>query len=164
MKSISEKTRRRLDIQGFEKVEESLLLETVPWLRFPFALCTLLAASGTLLASPPFLWALMPFSAIAAVSPAHPFDLIYNYGLRHFTGTRPLPERGAPNRFACGLGTVWLFFTGLSFYTGYAVTGYILGGMLTGVGILVITINFCIPSLLYRTIFGFPLRSTAEQI
>ena len=35
--------------------------------------------------------------------PVHPFDLIYNYGVRFVTGTPPLPRRGTPSHFACGL-------------------------------------------------------------
>lgn len=164
MNSISDVTRRRLEIQGFVDIDEDLLAETAPWLRFPFVLCTILAATGTTLASPLFLWALMPLSAIAAFSSVHPFDLLYNYGLRYFTGTRPLPKRGAPNRFACGLGTVWLFSTGLAFYWGADLLGYVLGAMLTVVGILVSTIDFCIPSLIYRILFGFPPKSASETV
>jgi hypothetical protein len=36
------------------------------------------------------------------------------------------------------------------------VTGYVLGGLLTLVGLLVSTTDICIPSLIYRSIFGFP--------
>jgi hypothetical protein len=104
MPTISATTRRRLEIQGFVGLDDQTLAETGPWLRLTFALCTGLAAIGALFASPLFLWALMPIAALAAVFPVHPFDLLYNYGLRHLTGTGPLPKRGAPSRFACGLG------------------------------------------------------------
>ena len=164
MKPLADKTRRRLEIQGFENVEENLLRETAPRLRFSFALCTILAALGTILASPFFLWSLIPVSAIAAFPPVHPFDLIYNFGIRYFTGTSPLPPRGTPNRFACGVGTVWLLLTGLAFYAGYITTGYILGALLCVVGILVSTINFCIPSFIYRMIFGFSSKSALHKI
>ena len=156
MTTLSPLRRRRLEIQGFDNVHDSLLLETAPWLRFAFAICTALAAAGTALGSPVILWSLAPVAALGAIFPVHPFDLFYNYGIRHLAKTNPLPKRGAPNRFACGLGTVWLIITGWLFYSGYDLMGYILGGLLTGVGLLVSTIDFCIPSLIYRTIFGFP--------
>jgi len=54
MNNISPVTRRRLDIQGFTDVDEDLLDQTVSWLRFAFALCTILAALGTVFASPIF--------------------------------------------------------------------------------------------------------------
>src|SRR2546427_4789495 len=123
MAAISPITRRRLEIQGFVGVEERTLAETAPWLRLAFALCTVLAAAGTVLASPVFLWSLVPIAALAAAFPVHPFDLLYNYGLRYLTGTGPLPKRGAPSRFACGVGSVWIIVTGWAFQSGAIVTG-----------------------------------------
>lgn len=164
MPTISATTRRRLEIQGFVGLDDQTLAKAGPWLRLAFALCTVLAAIGTLFASPLFLWALIPIAALAAVFPVHPFDLLYNYGLRHLTGTGPLPKRGAPSRFACGLGAIWLLVTGWAFQTGYDVAGYLLGGALTLVGLLVSTTDICIPSLIYRSIFGFPPRSGSDKL
>jgi len=160
---ISPTTRRRLDIQGFVDVDDQLLAETGRWLRFAFALCTILAAIGTTLASPWLLCALIPIAAIAAASPVHPFDLVYNHGLRHLTGTRPLPKRGAPSRFACGLGAAWLLATGLAFQLGAPLVGYFLGGMLTLVGTLVSTVDICIPSMIYRALFGYRPRTGPQR-
>lgn len=163
MSTVSPTTRRRLEIQGFVGLDDRTLAKTGPWLRLAFALCTVLAAIGTLFASPVFLWALIPIAALAAAFPVHPFDLLYNYGLRHLTGTGPLPKRGAPSRFACGLGAVWLLVTGWAFQSGYTLAGYMLGGALMFVGLLVSTTDICIPSLIYRTIFGFPPRSGSDK-
>jgi hypothetical protein len=44
-------TRRRLEIQGFDGIEERTPAETAPWLRLAFALCTVLATAASLLAS-----------------------------------------------------------------------------------------------------------------
>ena len=156
MKIISAVTRRRLDIQGFTEVDEYLLKQTASWLRFAFALCTILAGLGTALASYTVLYLLLPIAALGTIFPIHPFDLIYNNTIRHLTGTPPLPKRGAPNRFACGLGSIWLIVTAMMFQSGNNTIGYILGTSLTLVGLLVSTIDFCIPSLIYRSIFGFP--------
>jgi hypothetical protein len=159
MASISPATRRRLEIQGFVDIDEQTLAATAPWLRLAFGLCTVLGAVGTILASPVFLYVLVPIAVLAAIFPVHPFDLIYNYGLRHFTRTPPLPKRGAPSRFACGLGAVWLVATAIAFQSGALIAGYALGGMLSFVGLLVSTTDICIPSLIFRTIFGFPPES-----
>jgi len=156
MATISPTTQRRLEIQGFVGIDEQTLAATAPWLRLAFGLCTVFAAAGTILASPVFLYALAPIALLGAIFPVHPFDLIYNYGLRHFTRTPPLPKRGLPGRFACGLGAVWLVATAVAFQYGALITGYALGGMLSVVGLLVSTIDICIPSLIFRTIFGFP--------
>ena len=156
VKTISAQTRRRLDIQGFTEVDENLLIQTASWLRFAFVLCTILAALGTAMASYIVLYLLVPIAALGAIFRTHPFDLIYNYEIRHLTGTPALPKRGAPNRFACGLGSIWLIATAFMFQSGHNTAGYILGASLTCVGLLVSTIDFCIPSLIYRIIFGFP--------
>lgn len=159
---LSQATRRRLDIQGFERCEDVTLAPVARWLRLAFAMCALIAGTGTALASPLVLLMLVPVAALAAALPVHPFDLIYNLGIRHLTRTGPLPRRGAPSRFACGLGAVWLLPTAWLFSTGRLTAGYVLGGTLTAVATLVSTTDICIPSLVFRSVFGFPPRRSAE--
>jgi hypothetical protein len=163
MTTISPTTQRRLEIQGFTGVGDAAFGETARWLRLAFALCTALAIFGAALASPLILWSLVPIAIWAAVFPVHPFDYIYNYGLRHLTGTGPLPKRGLPVRFACGVGAIWLIATGWAFHVGAMVTGYVLGGMLAIVGLLVSTTDICIPSIIFGAMFGFPPKSAKER-
>jgi hypothetical protein len=159
---LTDTTRRRLDIQGFERVDERALAQVAPWLRLAFGLCAVLAGVGTAMGSPTILLLLVLIAALAALFPVHPFDLIYNHGIRFVTGTSPLPRRGAPSRFACGLGAVSLVATAWAFGSGHPVAGYILGGLLTGVAVLVSTTDICVPSLVYRSIFGFPRRGATD--
>ncbi|MGE3511142.1 MAG: DUF4395 family protein [Vicinamibacterales bacterium] len=154
--TLTPRTRRLLDIQGFDAVDVQELAPVAPWLRLTFGLCGLLGGMGTLMASPTILLMLALIAALAAASPVHPFDLIYNYGIRHFTGTGPLPRRGLPTRFGCGMGAVLVLVTAWAFSAGHQVTGYALGGALTFVVLLVSTTDICIPSLIYRSIFGWP--------
>jgi hypothetical protein len=156
MAIISDSARRRLAIQGFENVDRETLAEAAPWLRLAFALCTLLAAAGTVAASPFVLWSLVPIAVLAAAFPVHPFDLLYNRGIRHLTGAPVLPTRGAPSRFACGVGAFWLAAAAFAFQSGATAVGYALGGMLACVGLLVTTTDICVPSMIYRAVFGFP--------
>ena len=149
-------TIRRLDIQGFENVSTDRLAEVAPWLRMAFGMCAILALAGTALGSPEILWVLIPIAALAAAFPVHPFDLIYNHGIRYLTNTGPLPKRGAPARFACGMGAVWLAVTSWAFWSGHATAGYILGFSLASVATLVSTTDICIPSMIFRVIFGPP--------
>ncbi len=161
---MNETTRRRLDIQGFECVGSRALAPVAPWLRLAFGLCAVTAGVGTATASPMILLLLVPIAALAALFPVHPFDLIYNYGIRLMTRTGPLPRRGAPSRFACGLGAVGLVATAWAFHAGHALVGYVLGGLLTAMATLVSSTDICIPSLVYRSLFGFPpKRDTAQQ-
>jgi Domain of unknown function (DUF4395) len=154
--TLTSRTRRLLDIQGFDTVDAQELAPIAPWLRLAFGLCALLGGVGTVLASPTILVVLALIAAIAAASPVHPFDLIYNYGIRHFTGTGPLPRRGVPTRFGCGMGAVLVLVTAWAFSAGHLVVGYVLGGVLTSVVLLMSTTDICIPSLIYRSIFGWP--------
>jgi len=163
MSSLTQVTRRRLDIQGFERVDDRALGEVAPWLRLAFGLCAVMSGMGTAMASPTILLLLVPIAGLAALLPVHPFDLFYNYGIRFITKTGPLPRRGAPSRFACGLGAVWLVATAWAFQTSHPLLGYVLGGLLTAVAVLVSTIDFCIPSFVYRSIFGFPPRRAAVK-
>ena len=151
---LSTTLRHRLDIQGYTCVDDATLARTQIWLRMSPALCATIAAIGTALASPPILWGLMVFAALGAILPFHPFDLIYNLGIRHLTGTPPLPLNGAPRRFACGMASAWLLATGGLFYAGFDVAGYLLGGALVAVAALITASHICIPSLVYRTLFG----------
>ncbi len=162
--TLTPRTSRLLDIQGFDTVDVQELARVAPWLRLAFGLCTLLGALGTVLASPTILLALTPLAALAAVSPVHPFDLIYNCGIRPLTGTGPLPKRGAPSRFGCGMGAVILLVTAWAFSAGHVAVGYVLGGMLTLVALLVSTTDICIPSMIYRSIFGWPPARAAQPI
>jgi hypothetical protein len=147
---------RLLDIQGFDTVDRQELASVAPWLRLAFGLCALLGGLGTVLASPGILLALAAVATMSAASPVHPFDLIYNYGIRHFTGTGPLPRRGLPARSGCGAGAVLLVVTAWLFSAGHQAAGYTLGGVLTSVVLLVATTDVCIPSLIYRAIGGWP--------
>jgi hypothetical protein len=126
-RTLTPQRRRLLDIQGFDGVDMQELTPVAPWLRLAFALCALLGGVGTLFASPTILLALVVIATLAAASPVHPFDLIYNYGIRHFTGTGPLPRRGVPTRFGCGMGAVLVLITAWAFSAGHMVVGYALG-------------------------------------
>lgn len=154
--TLTPRRSRPLDIRGFDAVDEQEFARVAPWLRLAFGLCTLLGGFGTALASPAILVVLALLAAAAAASPVHPFDLIYNYGVRYLTGTGPLPRRGVPSRFGYGLGAVFLLITAWAFAAGHPVAGHALGGMLTIVVPLASATDVCIPSSTYRSIFGWP--------
>ncbi len=152
------RTLHRLDTQGFDGVEESTLIPVAPWLRMAPAMCGGFAFMGTAMQSPILLWSLAVIAMLGAAFPVHPFDLLYNHGLRRFTGTSRLPRRGAPGRFACGMGTAWLLTTGWAFQTGQTGLGLALGFMLAAMATHVAMTNICGPSILYRFLFNKPLR------
>ncbi len=154
MSKISKTTRQRLNVQGFCDVDDKTFAEVMPWHRLAFGLCAIFAATGTVLASPTILWILTVVAILAALFPVHPFDLIYNHGIRYLRNTGPLPKRPAQTRFACGVGAIWLVATALAFQSGALILGYILGGALTAIAVLVSTTDICIPSMIYNLLFS----------
>ncbi|MBI3676957.1 MAG: DUF4395 family protein [Proteobacteria bacterium] len=150
MMTLSPITARRLQVQGFTSVDDAWLAEIAPWLRWSPALCASFAAIGTATASPGILLALAGTALLGAVLPFHPFDLIYNYGIRFAVHKRPLPPNGVPRRFACGMAAVWLTTTALLFQNGAANAGYALGILFVLVAALVSTTDICIPSLMFQ--------------
>ena len=110
--AVNSVMRRRLEAQGFCNLDDATLNEVGPWLRWSPAFCTLFMVVGVALKSPAVLWALAATAFLGTLLPFHPFDLLYNYGARYLTGTRPLPHQGPQRRFACGIATAWLLVTG----------------------------------------------------
>ncbi len=138
-----------LEVQGYRLTAEQS--RDLRWgLRFPTALCLAFVVSGLLLESAVVVLALVPIGAVAGWTSRHPFDLIWNHGLRHLTGAPPLPPNPTPRRHAFKLATVWLLAVGVLFAAGQAAAALVLGGILVAVCGLVTTTNFCVPSTLLR--------------
>jgi Domain of unknown function (DUF4395) len=120
-------------------------------LRFPTALCLALVVAGLALQSAVLILALVPVGAVAGWSSRHPFDLMWNHGIRRLTGAPDLPPNPTPRRHAFKLATVWLLAVGVLFALGQGTAGLILGGVLVGVCGIVTATNFCVPSTLLGT-------------
>lgn len=150
---VTASVRSRLEAQGFRGLDDATLEELAPWLRWSPVLCTVFMAIGVAMMSPAVLWSLAGIALLGTLLPFHPFDLLYNYGVRYLTGTRPLPHQGPQRRFVCGLATVWLIATGCAFHVGFPTVGFALGIPLILVAALVSVTHFCIPSQIYNTIF-----------
>ena len=140
-------TERNLAVQGYcLRSTESRALR---WgLRLPTALCLALVVTGLALQSAVLILALVPIGAMAGWTPRHPFDLIWNQGLRHLTGAPELPPNPTPRRHAFKLGTIWLLAVGLLFAVGEPTAALLLGSVLVSVCGVVTLTNFCIPSTL----------------
>jgi len=149
MTSLSPATTWRLRVQGFA-ADDAWLAEVAPWLRLAPALCATVTAIGTVTASPLILAALAATAILGAILPFHPFDVLYNYGIRFLVGKRALPPNGAPRRFACGMASLWLIATALLFANGEAPAGYLLGTLFVAVALLVATTDICIPSIMFN--------------
>lgn len=146
--------RQRLEAQGFCGLDDATLAEVGPWLRWSPALCTFVMILGVSLQSPIILWLLAGVAFLGVFLPFHPFDLLYNYGVRHLAGTGPFPHNGPQRKFACGLASAWLVATGWAFHVGASTLGFSLGIALILVAALVSFTNICIPSMIYNYLFS----------
>jgi hypothetical protein len=61
------------------------------------------------------------------------------------------------------VGALWLIVTVGAFDASWTTVGYVLGFTLAGVAILVSTMDICIPSMIFRAIFGAPVARKASE-
>jgi len=115
-------------------------------LRFPTALCLALVVIGLVVESALLVALLVPIGALAGWTTRHPFDHIWNHGIRHLTRSPELPPNPTRRRHAFKLATVWLTGVAALFAVGATTAGLVLGAVLVAVCSLVTVTNFCIPS------------------
>lgn len=152
---VSDSLRSKLEVQGYCNLSEETYDETANWLRLSPAFCLAGVVAGTALASPLILGAMVIFAVPGVLMKHTPPGYFYNYILRRWTGTRPLPVNGAPRRFACLVATAWLSATAYAFYAGYTNAGYGLGIAMAVVAGLMTFRHYCIASVIYRAVFGW---------
>ena len=156
MVKLSPFTRRMLDIQGYENVCDEDFGDIARWMKMAIFGCATLVAIALAIGPIPMLWVMVTIAAVAGISPVHPLDLIYNYGIRYITGTGKLLRRSGLNRAACALATVWLLGTIAAVNAGMMVLFQLLGWSMVGVAYLVGTMDVCMPSYFFRLFIGYP--------
>jgi hypothetical protein len=115
-------------------------------LRFSTGACLLLVITALALESSAMIFALSGMGLVAGWTSRHPFDLVWNYGVRHPAGGPPLPPNPARRRHAFKIATVWLLAVGTLLATGSTTVALVLGGLLVAACATVTAINFCVPS------------------
>lgn len=151
---IEPATRKRLETQGYLGFSDEELTGFRFGVRFAYALCATLFGLGLLLSNTTLLTIAATVAFIAVFPPYHPFDYLYNYGVRQLLNKPKLPHRSNQGRFACGIASVWLTTIIICLSAGYTITAYTLGGVLLIVALLVTTTDICIPSMIYNAIFN----------
>lgn len=152
--STSRRAIRLLELQGWRGPELDQAAAVGLWVRWSPALCLVTVVVGTALASPVILLGLALTALAGAALPFHPFDIIYNRGIRHLVGRPPLPPAPAARRSACAVAAVWLVGTALAFGTGATTAGYVLGTSLASAAAVFAFAGFCIPSFLLNMLVG----------
>jgi len=146
--------RENIQAQGFCGLDDKTYAQINYPLRLSPAICMLWTAVGTALASPMVLWALAPFAALGAILPGHPFDFLYNYGLRHLTGTPALPRYGARRRLACAFATTLIVMAAWGLQAGMPMAGQIAGWALVAGTFVNVSTGICGPALIVRIFLG----------
>jgi len=155
--------RRNIEAQGFCGLDDETCAKINYPLRLSPAICMVWAGVGTALASPRILLALVPFAALGAILPGHPFDVLYNLGLRHLLGTPALPRYGVRRRFACALATIMILAAAWSFEAGMPLVGHVVGWSLVAAAFANVSLGFCVPSFIVRIFFGKVACGCSEQ-
>ena len=120
-------------------------------LRFTPLTCMALAIVGLYLQNPYFHFGLAALGILPFWAPKHhPFDLLYNYGIRHLVGGEKLPQNPLQRRIACVMGGLMNIGIGVGFLYGSTLTAYIFAGILIPLQIIVITTHFCMASWMYE--------------
>src|SRR2546430_8287905 len=99
-------------------------------LRFSSGTCLLLVITALALESPAMSFALTGVGLVAGLTSRHPFDLVWNHGVRHLTGAPPLPPNPTRRRHAFKIATVWLLAVGALLAAGLTAVALVLGGLL----------------------------------
>ena len=149
---VSPTTQRRLCIQGFGSCSGAQLAAYRFGIRLPYLVCAFIALIGVIFASVPILSVLLFIALLGVLLPNHPFDYVYNYGIRQMMGRPKLPRRTPQVRFACGVATFWLIVTILLFRAGWITAGTIWGLIMVAIATLVGSTDICIPSMVYNLI------------
>jgi hypothetical protein len=143
--SVSVWMERNLATQGYcLSTEEASRLRI--GLRFPTGVCLPLVAAALALESVPVLLGLAAIGAVAGFTPRHPFDLLWNHGVRHLVGAPAVPQNPTRRRHAFKIGTAWLLALAALFVAGQDGLALGLGLALLGACSTVTFTNFCIPS------------------
>jgi Domain of unknown function (DUF4395) len=154
MSQISAIARERIQMQGFCGLSDATYAQINYPLRLSPGIMMVWVAVGTALAAPQTLWALVPFTALGAILTGHPFDVLYNYGLRYFMGTQKLPRYGSRRRFAFALATTMVSVAAGAFQAGVPLLGYIVGGAIVASTCLNVITGICGPAVLAARLFG----------
>ena len=115
-------------------------------LRFSTGLCLTLVVTALVLQSSALIFALAPIGAIAGFSARHPFDNLWNNGVRHIAGGPPLPPNPPRRRHAFKIATVWLLLVGVLLSVGATAIATAVGGLLVAACAVVTAANLCLPS------------------
>jgi Domain of unknown function (DUF4395) len=154
--------RCNLSMQGYQELSDDERTELDLALRLSPLLCLTGMTLGVVTESPAILLGMAATAVLGGfITAKHPFDLIWDYGLRRLNEGPPLPPTPPPRRFACQIASVWLLALAAAYVAGADTLGLVLGVPLLLVAAVVAITNWCLPSLIYGLFSRWQLRSSA---
>jgi hypothetical protein len=130
-------------------------------LRLSTGLCLTLVIVALALDSPVMVFALSGIGVIAGFTARHPFDHLWNHGVRHLVGGPPLPPNPRRRRHAFKVATAWLVVVGALLAAGATIVALVLGGLLVAACATVTATNLCLPS---EALAWWERRTTREKV
>ena len=133
------------------------------WLgvRFSTGLCLTLVLVALALESPVVRFALFGIGVIAGFTARHPFDHLWNHGVRQLVGGPPLPPNPTRRRHAFKVATAWLAVVGGLMTAGATIVALVLGGLLVAACATVTATNLCLPS---EALAWWERRTTRKEV
>lgn len=116
-------------------------------LRFPTGACLALVIAGVAVESVPVLLVASGVGLIAGFTPRHPFDLVWNHGVRHALRMPALPPNPPRRRHAFKIAGGWLLTLAGLFAAGLMTAGVVLGVAMIAACSAVTLFNLCLPSI-----------------
>jgi hypothetical protein len=145
MSGVGAWMRANLTTQGYCLSDEDRRALAVG-LRFSTGTCLALVVAALALESVVAVFALGGIGIVAGFSARHPFDHVWNHGVRHLLRAPPLPPNPPRRRHAFKLATVWLAVVGALLAAGATAVALVLGGLLVAACATVTATNLCLPS------------------
>jgi rhodanese-related sulfurtransferase len=158
-------TDRGLRQQGYVGLSAEELSKLKWGLRFTPTVCMAGCVVGLATQNVWLHYGLAVLGTMAVVLPAHhPLDMVYNYGVRLFTGGPKLPPNPLPRATACFLGGMMNLGIALSFQAGLMALAYTIGVALVVLQLIVISSHVCVASWMLEMIGKVFGRSGPSRI
>jgi uncharacterized protein DUF4395 len=129
-------------------------------LRFSTGLCLAFVVTALAVESSVMLFVLSGVGAVAGFSARHPFDYLWNHGVRHLVGAPALPPNPVRRRHAFKVATAWLLIVAALLSAGATTIALVLGGLLVAACATVTATNLCLPS---EALAWWERRTTSKE-
>ena len=151
---ITETQKARLELRGIDYNDDAAYRRMLPWTKMAFILGGTQAAIASLTADAATLSQMVPVAAAAVILLHHPFEYVYNWGIRHAIKAAPLPANRAPVRFAFFMAALILAAAAWAFDAGLTWLGMALGLQVAAVAATFVFSSFCIPAAIWAFVTG----------